>query len=93
MRTTSKKIKLSLTQFSKNQLYITVKYLKMTARSNRNSSGTILGHLVKVAKIPFQKIITVKYLKMTARSKRNSSGAKVGHLVKVAKITFQKLSP
>ena len=54
VRTTSKKIKLSLTRFSKNQVYITVEYLKMTARSKNNGSGAELGHLVKVSKIPFQ---------------------------------------
>ena len=53
MRTTSRKIKLSLTRFSKNLVYITVEYLKMTARSKSNSSGAELGHLVKVSKIPF----------------------------------------
>ena len=56
MRTTSKKIKLSLTGFSKIQVYITVEYLKMTARSKSNSSGAELGHLVKVSKIPFRYI-------------------------------------
>ena len=56
MRTTSKKSKLSLTRFSKIQVYITVEYLKMTARSSSNSSGAELGHLVKVSKIPFQYI-------------------------------------
>ena len=56
MRKTSKKIKLSLTRFSKIQVDITVEYLKMTARSRRNSSGAELGHLVKVSKIPFQYI-------------------------------------
>ena len=30
-----------------NGFYITVKYLKMTARSKSNSSGAKLGHLVK----------------------------------------------
>ena len=50
----SKKIKLSLTRFSKIQVYITVEYLKMTARSSRNSFGAELGHLVKVSKILFQ---------------------------------------
>ena len=54
MRTTSKKIKLSLTRFSKKQVYITVEYLKMTARTKSNSSGAEMGHLVKVSKIPFQ---------------------------------------
>ena len=87
MRTTSKKIKLSLTRFSKNQVYITVEYLKMTARSKSNSSGAELGHLVKVYSLSI--IITVEYLKMTARSKSNSSGAELGHLVKVSKIPFQ----
>ena len=52
----SKKIKLSLTRFSKKQVYITVEYLKMTARSKSNSSGAELGHLVKVSKIPFRYI-------------------------------------
>ena len=88
MRTTSKKIKLSLTRFSKIQVYITVEYLKMTARSRSNSSGAELGHLVKVSD-SLSIIITVEYLKMTARSRSNSSGAELGHLVKVSKIPFQ----
>ena len=81
MRTTSKKIKLSLTRFSKNQVYITVEYLKMTARSKSNSSGGELGHLVKVSQGSILAVVrssetTIKSFGRVSKI-TNSSGGRV----------------